>query len=279
MNTEDIQALDERRAQATALALSQPSPKFTYGKHVQNQRSLAVLHALVVRDDAVGLASHLETWRENTYDVGRICHELWYFALLEGKTKTFEFLCHRAKEKTFAFPLVASLDDLPHDLQMWALSVPIARNLWLSQTEPLSARQGYKTVDGLRMLERNQEVEKLHAQLDAKPLEFHARMRLFIDEFGMQTLMKNGAFLHTIAYYKEPSKKHVRVAATGTLPVYDLARMEVHWPGIGGCFTAFAGLGLSTEDCQARIRKMISNKQAAQIQEQTQSYELPAGLI
>lgn len=279
MDTEATQGLDARRAQATALALAQPSPKFTYGKHVQNQRSLALMHALIVRDDAVGLASHIESWREYTYEVGRICHELWYFALLEGKPKTFEFLCHRAKEKTFAFPLVASLDDLPHDLQMWALSVPIARNLWLSQTEPLSAQRGYKTVNGLRILERNDEVEKLHTQLDAKPAEFHDRMRLFIEEFGMQTLMKNGAFLHTIAYYKEPSKKHLRVAATGTLPVYDLARMETHWPGIGGCVTAFAGLGLSVEDCQARIRKMISNKQAVHIQAQTQSYALPTDLV
>lgn len=279
MDTNGIIGIDEQRSRATDLILAEPSAKFRYGHHVQNQRTVAAMHALVVRDDAQGLARHLNNWRADHHELGRICHELWYFALLEGKATTFALLCERAKEKAYTFPLVASLDELPNDLQMWALSVPSARNLWLSQTEPLSAKGGYKTVDGFRFLERNAEVDKLHKELDAKTPAFHEHMRLFIEECSMQTLMKNGAFLHTIAYYKEPSKKHLRVAATGTRPVYDLERMEKHWPGIRSCFTAFSGLGLSKEDCEERVRKMISNKQAGQIQAQTNAYELPLDFL
>ena len=278
MTTQEHELLHARREGAVQKMLEQPCPKITYGKEVETRRAIGLLNALVIRDDSVGLARHLESWREG-YDAGRVCHSLWHLALLEGKAKTFELLCNLAKEKTFAFPLVASLDQLPHDLQMWALAIPVARNLWLSKTEPLSAQRGYKNVNGLRFLEHNADVVQLHEHLNTKPSEFHERMRLFIDEFGMQTLMQNGTFLHTIAYYKEPSKKHLRVAATGVQPVYDLERMEKYWPGIAGCVTAFGGLGLSSEDCEARIRKIISNKQARQMQVQTQAYELPSGLV
>lgn len=168
-----------------------------------------------------------------------------------------------SREKAFKFSMANALDTMPEAFQMWALEMPLARNMWLSETEPLSARSGYRLVNGLKYLEENASSNDLGATLDAKSDAFHTRMRLFIADFGMQNLMKNGTFLHTIAYYQEPSKKHLRVAATGTQPVYDIARMEAHWPGLGDALLALTGLGLPASECEERVRKIISNKHAA----------------
>lgn len=237
----------------------------------------AKLQAMVHRDDVELLKASIYT-QKDSWNVHDFMRQLWYGALLGGKRRTFEALCQFSTEKDYSFNVCHELDGVPEALQLWAMEIPLARNMWLSQTEPLSARKGHGLLHGLRVLEANDSVKDLHTTLDAKPAAFHAGMRIFIEEFGMQALMKNGAFLHTIAYYKEPSKKHLRVAATGTAPVYDLDRMEVHWPGIRDCIGALAGLGMSTVDCEGRLRKMISNKHAKIQNEASIAFALPGDL-
>lgn len=237
----------------------------------------AKLHSMVHNDDAEQLKKSIYTQEEiwNSQDFAR---QLWYSALIEGKPRTFEALCELSKNKAYSFNVAHEMDEVPEALQLWAMNIPLARNMWLSRAEPLSARKGYGLFNGLKVLESNDAVKTLHAELAAKPQAFHAGMRLFIEEFAMQTLMKNGTFLHTIAYYREPSKKHLRVAATGTEPVYDLERMEQHWPGIQDCIRALTGLGLTTSDCQERLRKMVSNKHADVQMKATEQFPLPGDL-
>ena len=267
----DSQAIEANRIQAASDLLRTPTQKASsFHQHLLH----AKLYAIVQRDDAQLLHSAMEDLRKD-WNSERLTQELWYFALLEGKPRTFEALCKFSREKAFKFSLTNALDAMPDAFQMWVLDIPLARNMWLSETEPLSAKAGYQLVNGLKFLEKNHSVKELHALLDKKSEAFHARMRLFIEDFGMQTLMKNGAFLHTIAYYQEPSKKHLRVAATGTQPVYDIARMEAYWPGIGGALVALTGLGLLATECQDKVRKIISNKHASTAPK-VEGVELPA---
>lgn len=268
----DSQRLNVQREEATEALLCSKSKKATgLYDHLLN----AKLHAIVQRDDLQLLIGAMDEMRDQ-YGAERVAEELWYFALLEGKPRTFEVLCRLFQEKVFKFAMTKALDGMPDAFQLWALDIPLARNLWLSKTDPLSARTGYKLVNGLRFLDDNQAVKDLFKVLSHKSDAFHARMRLFITDFGMQTLMQNGAFLHTISYYQTPSKKHLRVAATGTQPVYDVARMEVHWPGIGNMFLALTGLGLPSVECEERMRKIISNKHAT-AEKKVNSMELPLG--
>lgn len=254
----DSRAIDNERASTTALLLNDFS-----AQAVDPHLARAKFHAIVQRDDAQLLVRAVEDYRNKYWYAPSILQDLWYSALLEGKTQAFTVLCTLAQEKDFFFSVPAALDAMPESYQLWVLNIPLARNLWLSQSESLSARLGTKMVNGLNVLCDNPFVVELRTMLDAKPAAFHECMRLFIKDFAMQTLMKNGAFLHTIAYYAEPNKKHLRVAATGPQPVYDFERMEKYWPRLGDAVLAMMGLGLPVVDCAERIRKMISNKHAA----------------
>lgn len=235
------------------------------------------LLSLVVMDNAQLLTARINNLRQE-WDIHGFAKQLWHFALIEAKPNTFAALCTLSLEKDFRFSVCDALNNSPEVFQRWALTIPVARNLWLSQTKPLAAEKGYTLVHGLRVLEDNDCVKELRATLDAKSDYFHHQMRVFIREYAMQTLMQNGLFLHTIAYYGEPTKKHLRVAATGTNPVYDLKRMEEHWPGVQGVVSALGGLGLSKTACEARIRSMISNKQATKLAQEL-SAEMPTDFL
>lgn len=77
----------------------------------------------------------------------------------------------------------------------------------------------------------------------------------------------------------EPSKKHLRVAATGPQPLYDMERMETHWPGIGAVVLTLASLGLSITECEDRVRKIISNKHAAAAVQCARGVDLPENFL
>ena len=249
--------LEANRKAATRTLLEEGAPKAkSFYQHLLTARQ----HSIVLLDDAQLLNTAMQAIRKD-YGSDRIAHELWYFSLLEGKPHSFDLLSRLSSENDFRFPLVEELDKMPEAYQLWAMDIASVRTMWLSKTELVAAREGVRLVNGLNVLQENESTAQLRASLDAKPDAFHARMRLFIAESGMNTLMVNGAFLHTIAYYQEPTKKHVRVAATGTNPVYDLPRMNQHWPGIGDALNALSSLGLPVADCQARIRQTIANKQ------------------
>lgn len=236
--------------------------------------SRARLHCFVQQEDTDALRQGMEAARKE-WTTPAFTQELWFSALLQDKPNAFGVLCELSQEKAFHFPMATILDGLPEALQLWALQIPKARDLWLAKSAIFSGDGGVRNRSGLTVLDDNATTQELRRKLDAQSGVFHEGMKAFIEAQGMQVLMKNGAFLHTIAYYAEPSKKHLRVAATGTLPVYDFARMEEHWPGIESCVQALLGLGLTSTECKERLRKMVSNKSADKLHTQSEHLSLP----
>ena len=194
--------VEASRRKAVTQLLQEPRSKKS--NSIYHQLFHARLCALVQRDEHALLSAAMAEMLHD-HDAGTTAESLWYLALLEGKTRTLEMLCLKSQEKPFKFLLSRALDDLPESLQMWALNIPNARNIWAAETQSISAREGYRFLHGLKMLEVNQAVKELYAALDGKTEAFHARMRLFIAERSMPTLMQSVPFCTRLRTIKNRS--------------------------------------------------------------------------
>lgn len=259
---------------ATLMTRGLPNPPYAQLQYAQRHAlSRARMQAFVQCEDVAQLREAVENERKE-WGTSSL-QDLWFTALLLNKPKSFEVLFELAQKKEFQFHAPSVLDAMPEGLQQWALELPKVRTLWLMRSKLFSGQDGIGYRSGLRVLESNASTQALQQRLDARSADFHDAMKTFIAEQGMQALMKNGAFLHTIAYYQAPNKKQLRVAATGAQPVYDFASMEEHWPGIESCVQALVGLGLNSTECEDRLRKMVSNRAAEKSLVQSEQMDLP----
>ena len=62
-----------------------------------------------------------------------------------------------------------------------------------------------------------------------------------------------------VAYYKEPSKKQIKVAATADRPYLDGSRMEQHWPGITALVQTFEMLDLSPDIQKRKLHAFLKS--------------------
>ena len=184
--------------------------------------------------------------------------EAWRYAIEIQHKDSLLALTDLCQTKRFAFNMPKELDNLPDIERAWPLSFPQVYNVWLKNTRYDLPRPRW--VAALKyVLTHEEAVMEFKIKMDKTPHSTHTRLQAYIKVHAMEALQREGVFLELIAYYQEPSKKQVKVAALfSQRPFWDAGRIEKHWPGANAVKDVGESLSFSPKEQLARLRQLLT---------------------
>lgn len=90
-----------------------------------------------------------------------------------------------------------------------------------------------------------------------QPESIQARQKAYLEKYGSAALHSKSLLYYAMCAYAEPTRDQVRGAAIANNPVYDMPRLEVHFPGISGLKAAYEGMGMKNHELRDGLCKFM----------------------
>lgn len=87
-----------------------------------------------------------------------------------------------------------------------------------------------------------------------QPEHIQCQQKEYLIKYGRAALRGKPLLYYAICAFGEPSKEDVCAVALADNPIYDVDRLEVYYPGIGGMKAACEGMGLTKQQVQDELK-------------------------
>lgn len=185
--------------------------------------------------------------------------ELWFELALRKNTEQFaeysQWLLDHRSNGVYALPTLSSLMDMASrepQLQ-WILDRPDWRDLLVASAHvPVPNkdwRSSQKVVSNI--------VPTYTAWMLAQPQNVQDIQKEYLEKYGVGALTTKTLLYHAICAYGTPTKNQVRAAALAHTPIYDMVRLEEHYPGFSGLRAACEGMDMKKMDMRTVLSQFM----------------------
>ena len=185
--------------------------------------------------------------------------ELWFeFALAKEHTLLAEFshwLVDNRERSNVRLPALSSLVDAAskEPRLQWILEREDLHDIWVAGTEVPVPNKEWRSRHHVFGPFGEAYLEWMNAQ----PTSIQDRQKAYLDKYGNEALHTKSLLYHAICAFGEPTKEQVRAAALANNPVYDMKRLELHYPGIGGLKATYEGMDMKNHHLRDALGKFM----------------------
>jgi hypothetical protein len=188
--------------------------------------------------------------------------ELWFeFALSHDHVRLSEFsqwLVNSRQRSSFSLPSLSSLVDAAakEPRMQWLLQREDLHAIWVAGTEVPVPNKEWRS----RYYQGSGDVLDAYSTwMREQSTSIQERQKAYLAKYGHDAMPFKSLLYYAICAYGEPSKEQVRAAALCNNPVYDMQRLNEHYPGIAGLKAACEGMGMKHHDLRNTLEKFIDN--------------------
>ena len=188
--------------------------------------------------------------------------ELWVeFALTQNHQRLLEYsrwLVTNRDQASHRLPSLSTLVDAAskEPRLQWILERPELHEIWIAATEVPVPNKEWRS--------HHHVVENVFASytawMQAQPALIQERQKTYLAQYGTEALQGKSLLYYAMCAYGTPTKEQVRAAALANNPVYDMVRLEEHYPGIGGLRAMYEGMGLKTNALRDALCSFMDGK-------------------
>lgn len=185
--------------------------------------------------------------------------ELWFEIALAKKNELLldysHWLLNNRQNGTYALPALSKLMNIVSEKTQlqWILHDPDWRDLLVASTNvPVPNKEwraSHKVVSDI--------VPKYTAWMLAQPTQVQELQKAYLEKYGSAALHTKTLLYHAICAYGTPTKEQTRAAALSPTPIYDMVRLEEHYPGVTGLRAACEGMGMKPADIRLTLGKFM----------------------
>ena len=95
------------------------------------------------------------------------------------------------------------------------------------------------------------------AWMQKQPESLQEIQKLYLERHGTEALAKKPLLYYAMCAYGTPTKEQVKHAALASNPIYDMRRLEEHFPGITAFRSMYEGMDFAPGAVRDGIRKFI----------------------
>ena len=95
------------------------------------------------------------------------------------------------------------------------------------------------------------------AWMQKQPESLQEIQKLYLERHGTEALTKKPLLYYAMCAYGTPTKEQVKHAALASNPIYDMRRLEEHFPGITAFRSMYEGMDFAPGAVRDGIRKFI----------------------
>ena len=225
----------------------------------------AKLHLYLHQNDMQNLERGIREYQKQCeYRILNCVEELWHMSVLTRNSDGLILLSKMGTERLFKRPMNLLMNEfLSAEDCSWILSHDEVAALWCKETEACHPSVEWAVKNKL-LPDSVEAFAAFQEAMRVQPESFHERMKAFILTHAMEALTENGRFLKTIEYYKEPTKKQVKVAATSKEPYLDIPRLEQYWPGFEALKQTVEGLGFNKFQIYKQLFDFLNKKSSTE---------------
>lgn len=93
--------------------------------------------------------------------------------------------------------------------------------------------------------------------MQKQPESLQEIQKLYLERHGIEALAKKPLLYYAMCAYGTPTKEQVKHAALSSNPIYDMRRLEEHFPGITAFRSMYEGMDFAPGAVRDGIRKFI----------------------
>lgn len=185
--------------------------------------------------------------------------ELWFeFAIGQESTLLAEFsqwLVDSRQNTTLRLPVLSTLVDMAaRDPRMqWLIEREDLYDTWVAGTEVPVPNKEWRA----RHHVFGEFGQAYGTWMREQPATTQTRQKAYLEKYGNAALHSKSLLYYAMCAYAEPTRDQVRGAAIANNPVYDMPRLEVHFPGITGLKAAYEGMGMKNHDLRDGLCKFM----------------------
>ena len=185
--------------------------------------------------------------------------ELWFeFALAKEHILLAEFshwLVDNREKSSVRLPTLSALVDMAskEPRLQWILEREDLHDIWVAGTEVPVPNKEWRSRHHVFGHVSDAYLEWMNAQ----PNSIQDRQKAYLAKYGNEVLHAKSLLYYAICAFGEPTREQVRAAALANNPVYDMKRLEMHYPGIGGLKATYEGMDMKNHHLRDELGKFM----------------------
>lgn len=181
--------------------------------------------------------------------------ELWFeFALGQEQHHLAElsrWLVDNRERSSLRLPTLSSLVDAAakEPRLQWILSRDDLHDIWVAGTDVPVPNKEWRS----RYHTRGDVMDAYSTWMGEQPESVQMRQKEYLAKYGNEAMHSRSLLYHAMCVYAEPTPAQVRGAALANNPIYDMARLETHYPGFAGLKATYEGMGMKQPDLRQSL--------------------------
>ncbi len=190
---------------------------------------------------------------------------LWYeFALDENAQSLSEYSHWLLKHRGTYGHRIPTLSSLVHAASMhpsmqWLVNREDLHDIWIAGADVPVPNKEWRATHRVD----KDTFATYTAWMQKQPESIQELQKLYLERHGTEALAKKPLLYYAMCAYGEPTKEQTKHAAMASNPIYDMRRLEQHFPGITGVRAMYEGMEMSPGAVRDGIRKFMEGSHKA----------------